>query len=149
MRNLFAVALALSLGACTLDLSGGDDDDGGGGDDTDPGPGPDPDPNPFPDPASARLIIGTNPTVTSHGDWADVWVSYPSLDCEAINLYGAQLPVLVDETFDRFVAASGATDPSVFVQGWLSLERDAVDQLWRVTAWEPEAGGTQPACYRW
>lgn len=142
--RILASLLALPLAACTLHFDG---------DDAPPPTDPDPDPVPPdpPPPVGERLIIGTQPSVhAEHMDWADVWVNYPALDCEAVSLYGAQLAVLVDDGYHAFLAESGSVPgTNNLVTGWLSLERDRPDQLWRVTAWEPEDGGTQPACYHW
>jgi hypothetical protein len=142
--RILGLAFVLPLAACTLHFDDGDD--------TSPPVDPPPvDPPPPPPLTGERLIIGTQPSVNAeHLDWADVWVNYPALDCEPVSLYGAQLAVLVDDGYQRFLAESGAI-PGMnnLVTGWLSLERDRADQLWRVTAWEPGAGGTQPDCYRW
>ena len=137
----FLVAATLLAPACTLHFDDGDDD----GDDR-----PDDPPPVRPeDPGAALLIVGTNPSVQRFdGDWATVWLNYPSLDCNPVDLYGATVPVRIDATFERFVADTGLDNPETFVQGWLTVRRQSANHLWRVTEWVPE-GGPQPACYNW
>jgi hypothetical protein len=158
LASVLVLAALVAAPGCTLYFDDGDDDDGGdpGDDGGDDGDRPDPDrppPNPDPDdPGGALLIIGTAPSIErSDGDWATVWLNYPALDCNPVNLYGVTVAVRIDEAFERFVDVSGIEvgQPGGLVAGWLTVRRQSPAHLWRVAAWEPEAGGTQPACYRW
>jgi len=143
--SLLLVGILGLAPACTLDL-GGDD---AAGDDTRPDPQPQPQPDPDPV-ANARLVIGTSPGVNAfHGDWATVWLNYPSVDCTRVERYGAELPVVADDAYAAFTAASGAVPgQGIVIGGWLSLRREGPDHLWHVAEWIPD-GGIQPDCYRW
>jgi hypothetical protein len=144
--RILALALTLPLAACTLHFSGDDADPAG----DDNGPVDPPDDPPTTPPGSSRLIIGSQPSlVQNHGDWAQLWVNYPAMDCQAIDRYGADLAVMVDAAYDDFVTATNANEAGILILGWLSLERGADNELWRITDWVPEAGGTQPDCYHW
>ena len=144
MRSLpgrFAILLVIP--ACTLDLGG---DDGGGDDDRPPMTDPPPDPM-----TDATRVIGTNPSINAQApDWATVWINYPSIDCDRVDTYGAELAVRVDVAYERMLAETGLVpaSPEPFVQGWLALARESPDHLWRVTDWVPD-GEPQPACYVW
>lgn len=146
MRALPVLLLTASFAApgCMLDLGG---DDEPPGDDGSPPP-VDPPPDPIP---TATRVIGTNPHITAQStDWAEVWINYPSIDCQRVETYGADLPVRIDVRYDEFVARTGLVPGSSqpFVVGWLALSRESPDHLWRVTNWVPD-GEPQPECYVW
>ena len=159
LASVVVLAALVAAPGCTLYFDDGDDDDGDDGRPGDDGDGDDgdrpdqPPPNPdADDPDSALLIIGTAPSIErSDAGAAAVWLNYPALDCNPVNLYGVTVRVQTDEAFQRFVAAAGIEvgEPGGLVGGWLTLRRRNTTDLWRVTGWVAEEGGTAPRCYRW
>jgi hypothetical protein len=137
MRWMPVLLLAI-VPACTLDLA----------DDSPPDVPPDVPPDPM---TTATRVIGTDPHVSAEAeDWASVWINYPSVDCTRVERYGADIAVKIDTAYDQMLAETGLVPGSSqpFVSGWLALEREDADHLWRVTGWVPDSE-PQPECYVW